>query len=98
MDWVFVAIALAVALITTAGLAHHAFMAWLQDRAATRVQENVLAEVTRRQDNSEQVVAKLAVDWRVKFNELEEEWKKLKEHANSQYAGAVAQVQRGWGR
>lgn len=92
MDWVFVAIALAAAIIVTSALAHHAFMAWLADRAATRVQENVLGEISARLDMLDEVLKKLGPEWRMKFKELEDEWKTLREHAQSQYAGALAQL------
>lgn len=99
IEHVLVAIAYSAAAIVIAALAHHAFMRWLDDRASTRIQENVLGELAARMDSSEQVTKKLAEDWRAKFGQLEQDWKKLKEHAESQYAGAVAQSQtRGWGR
>jgi hypothetical protein len=92
IETVFVAIVAAVAVITVAALAHHAFMRWLDERAKLRVQENVLAEVTTRLDALDQLISKLAVDWRAKFVELENDWKQLKQHADSQYSGALAQI------
>lgn len=92
IETVFVAIVAAVAVIVVAALAHHAFMRWLDEKARTRVQENVLAEITTRLDTVDQMISKLAVDWRAKFVELENDWKQLKQHADSQFAGAVAQI------
>ncbi|HEX6464230.1 MAG TPA: hypothetical protein VFZ98_07255 [Vicinamibacterales bacterium] len=93
MDWVLAAVALSIAIIVVAALAHHAFMRWLDDRARARVQENVLAESTARLDSLDEIIKKLAIDWRQKFTELETDWKKLKEHAQSQYAGTLAQIE-----
>jgi hypothetical protein len=92
IETVFVAIVGAIAVIVVASLAHHAFMRWLDEKAKLRVQENVLGEVTARQDQLDQMIGKLAIDWRAKFIELENDWKQLKEHADSKYAGAMAQL------
>lgn len=35
-------------------------MRWLQDRARTRIQENVLGELTARLDNAEGIIKRLA--------------------------------------
>lgn len=101
MDWVLAAVALSIAIIVVAALAHHAFMRWLDDRASSRIQENLLAEYSERLDNQEQLVKKLAEDWLARFNQLVQDWRKVKEHAESQYAGALAQTStqtRGWNR
>jgi hypothetical protein len=98
-EFVVVCFSLSIAAIVVSAVVYALGSRWLQDRAATRIQENVLGEVTARLDNSEAITKKLAEDWRAKFGQLEQDWKKLKEHAESQYAGAVAQSQtRGWGR
>lgn len=91
-EFVAVVFAASIAAIVVSAAAYSFGLRWLDDRAKTRVQENVLAEATARLDQTDQVISKLAVDWRAKFLELETDWKKLKEHADSQYAGAVAQI------
>jgi hypothetical protein len=100
MDWVLASVAIAIAMIVLGALAHHGFMRWLDDRAATRIQENVLAETSRRLDEHDIMVKKLAEDWLARFNQLVADWRKVKEHAESQYAGAMSQLPstRGFGR
>jgi hypothetical protein len=75
---------------------------WLQERAALRASNDTLVAVLKRQDENELVLKKLAEDWMKKFVQLEADWKKLKEHADSQFAGVIAQVHpgqtRGFGR
>lgn len=97
-----VAIAYMLAIVTTAMLARDFGRRWLQELAATRASNEVLTAVLLRQDESEKVLKKLAEDWMKKFVQLERDWQKLKEHADSQYAGALAQAQphqtRGFGR
>jgi hypothetical protein len=87
-----VALGMSLALALTSMLAWDFGRRWLEEKAATRASDEQLAEVLRRQDQNELVLKKLAEDWRHKFVELEQDWKKLKEHADSQYAGATAQV------
>lgn len=95
-------LAISVAMFGAAVLAWDFGVRWLADRASARVQENVLGEITARLDTQEAVTKRLAEEWRVKFVQLENDWKKLKEHADSQYAGAAAQLtstqSRGFGR
>jgi len=81
-----------IAIVIASGLAWDAFRRWLIERAATRVTDASLMVLTARLDQQEVVTKKLAEDWRKKFTELEADWKQLKEHANSQYAGALAQL------
>lgn len=90
------------AIVSSALLAWDFGRRWLEEQAATRASNAVLSEVLLRQDENEKVLKKLAEDWMRKFVMLENDWKKLREHADSQFAGAVAQVssntQPGWHR
>jgi hypothetical protein len=75
---------------------------WLNELATRRASNETLTAVLTRQDEGEKVLKALAEDWRKKFVQLENDWKKLKEHADSQFAGAYAQATstqtRGFGR
>lgn len=90
-----IALSIAFSLLGTALLAWDFGRRWLDDRARLRIQENLnlLAEVTKRLDEQELVRNKLAEDWKRKFQQLEADWKSLKEHADSQFAGAIAQAE-----
>lgn len=97
-----IAIAYMLAIVTSSLLAWDFGRRWLQEQSATRASNETLTAVLLRQDENEKVLKKLAEDWMRKFVQLENDWKKLREHADSQFAGAVAQVssnnQPGWHR
>lgn len=97
-----VAVALALSLALTSMLAWDGWRRAIEERASTRIQDNVLQEMTTRLDLQETVMKKLAEDWRAKFLELEADWKGLKQHVDSQTAGTLAQMtatqSRGFGR
>jgi len=80
------------AIVIASALTWDAFRRHLIERAATRVTDASLAVLTARLDQQELVTKKLAEDWRKKFTELEADWQKLKQHADSQFAGALAQM------
>lgn len=102
-------IAYAIAILATSALAWDFGKRWLAERAHTRTTDaQVLILESSIEDLRVQLSAdadirnKLAADWHKKFTQLENDWKQLREHANSQFAGALAQVEsqrtRGFGR
>ena len=101
-EWTIVAVALALAVSVSSMLAWDFGRRWLTEKAALRASNDVLNAVLKRQDDNELVLKRLAEDWMKKFVQLENDWRKLKEHADSQFAGAIAQVHpgqtRGFGR
>lgn len=91
-EFVAVCFVLSIASIVVSGAAYSFGLRWLQEQAAGRTHENLLAEFSMRQDEHDKLIRKLAEDWMLKFRQLEADWKRLKEHADSQYAGALAQA------
>lgn len=91
--WTIVAIALCMSLTVTSMLAWDFGRRWLQEQKETRVSNETLNELVKQQALHEDVLKKLAMDWMKRFNQLENDWKKLKEHADSQFAGAIAQAE-----
>jgi|SoimicmetaTmtLPB_FD_contig_41_3138904_length_533_multi_1_in_0_out_0_1 hypothetical protein len=65
---------------------------WLEEKAKQRLSDTELARFSARLDMHEQVQKQLAEDWLKKFRQLETDWKKLKEHVDSQTAGTLAQL------
>jgi hypothetical protein len=92
MDWLFAAVSLSIAIIVLGALAHDFGRRWLEDRAATRAPLVVLAELERKIEEGILARKAMAEDWKRKFTQLEADWKKLKEHADAQYSGAIAQI------
>jgi hypothetical protein len=73
---------------------------WINEQSARRVADERLKHQDDRIDLLDQSLTSLAKerkamaeDWMKKFVQLERDWQKLKEHADSQYAGARAQVE-----
>jgi hypothetical protein len=94
------AMSISVAVVICATFAHNFGLRWLDERAATRTSDATNAVLSARLDEIEKVNKLLAEDWLKKFRQLEGDWKKLKEHADSQFAGSIAQLtsqQRGGG-
>lgn len=89
---VVMAMCISVAIVVVATLAHNFGLRWLDDRARLRVADNTLTALSQRIDELEKVNKLLAEDWMKKFRQLEGDWKKLKEHADSQFAGSIAQL------
>lgn len=92
MDWVFVAISFSAAIIVTAGLAHDFGRRWLEERARSHAALEILAELERKIEEGVVARKRMGEMWKEKFDALERDWKKLKEHADSQYSGAIAQA------
>lgn len=92
MDWVLAAVSVSIAMIVLGALAHDFGRRWLEERAASRAALVVLAELERKIEEGVLARKAMAEDWKRKFTQLEADWRKLKEHAESQYSGAVAQV------
>jgi hypothetical protein len=86
------AISVAWAVILSAALAWDFGRRWLLERSKSRMSDELLLQFSTRLDQHELVQKQLAEDWLKKFRQLEADWKKLKEHADSQVAGTLAQV------
>lgn len=84
---------MAAAIMVVAALAHDFGRRWLQEQKEQRIANETLTELMQRQALMEDVQKKLAQDWLKKFNQLENDWKKLEERARSQFAGAIEQTQ-----
>lgn len=76
-----------------AGLAHDLGKRFLADRAAKRAEEFDLARLHTRVEVLDEMIPKLATDWKREFMRLENEWKSLEKRAQSLYSGATAQVE-----
>ena len=95
-----VAVAVFIAIGFSALLAWDCVRMWINEQAARRVTDERLIHQDTRIDLLDQALASLvkerkamAEDWMKKFVQLERDWQKLKEHADSQYAGARAQLE-----
>ena len=92
----------ALSIIVSACLAWDFGRRWLEERAATRATDEERAALHTRMDEHERVQKMLAEDWMKRFRGLEADWKQLKVHADSQFAGTIAQLEsqktRGFGR
>lgn len=95
-----VAIAFALAIAITSMLAWDFGRMWIGEQSARRVADERLKHQDDRIDLLDQSLASLvkerkamAEDWMKKFTQLERDWQRLKEHADSQYAGARAQLE-----
>ena len=81
-----------IALIVVSAAAYSFGLRWLQDRAAARAGLQLLAELERKIEEGVVARKRMGEMWKEKFDQLERDWKKLKEHADSQYTGALAQA------
>lgn len=97
---IIVAVSVFLAIGFTALLAWDCVRMWLAEQAARRVTDERLKHQDDRIDLLDQSLASLAKerkamaeDWMKKFVQLERDWQRLKEHADSQYAGARAQLE-----
>jgi len=95
-----VAIAQFLAIGFSALLAWDCVRMWINEQAARRVSDERIKQQDDRIDLLDQSLASLvkerkamAEDWLKKFMQLERDWQRLKEHADSQYAGARAQLE-----
>lgn len=86
------AISVAWAVILSSALAWDFGRRWLLERSKTRMSDEMLLQFSTRLDEHERIQKQLAEDWMKKFRQLEGDWKKLKEHADSQFAGTIAQL------
>lgn len=92
VEFVAVVFALSIAFIVVSSVAYALGIRWLQQRANEQASLHVLAELDRKIEEGIAARKAMAEDWKRKFNQLEGDWKKLKEHADAQFSGAVAQV------
>lgn len=88
-----VAIAICWAIVITSGLAWDFGRRWLQEQKERRVSDEELKRLREAHELMQDVQKKLAQDWLKRFNQLENDWKKLEERARSQFAGAIEQTQ-----
>jgi hypothetical protein len=89
---IYMAVSLSVTVIAVALLAYDIARRTIEVRNRGALALEQLAKVEKDLAEHRAAYATLCKDWRSRFSELENEWKSLREHANSQYAGAVAQV------
>lgn len=87
-----VAVAIMMAISLSAMLAWDFGRRWLAEQSSMRGTIEQLAQFSARLDEHERVQKQLAEDWLKKFRQLEADWRKLKEHADSQIAGSLAQL------
>lgn len=102
-------IAYAIAILASSALAWDGWRRHITERSASRVsntellaQRKRIAELSDQLEASDDIRNKLATDWKQKFSQLELDWKQLRDHANSQFSGTLAQLEsqqrRGFGR
>ena len=95
-------LAVSIAVLILGVLAHDFGVRWLSEQRANRVAEFDALACSKRLDDLELTVKKLAEDWFKRFQGLEAQWKQLEKHGSTQIAGAVAQVEsqqrKGFGR
>lgn len=91
-EFVACVFALSIAAIVVSTVAYALGVRWIQQRANEQAALQVLAELERKIEEGVVARKRMAEMWKEQFMKLEGDWKKLKEHADAQFSGAVAQV------
>lgn len=95
-------LALSIVTLVVAALAHDVALKVIAEKKAQRLGEFDALHCSKRIDDMEVMIKKLADDWRAKFVSMEHEWQLLEKRAQSQFSGAIAQVEsqnrKGFGR
>lgn len=92
------AISYALALALWAVVAWNLGRGWLDEQAKRRVTDERLKNLLAKQELQDDVVNKLAIDWRQKFNQLEQTMKNEFQARDRGGAGAVPLAPRGFNR